>query len=88
MRTLYIYYVDNPDFSVFDYEAIINDLLGDYAEGGAAFGYVNNECHEYGDNVSFGMVELSEDADIDEVIEMLEEEFLSDGIDLVDITYD
>ena len=86
MRTLYIYYIDDPDFSTFDYETIINDLLGDYAESSASFGYVNNECREYGDDVSFGMVELSEDADIDEVIEMIEDEFMADGIELVDIT--
>lgn len=86
MRTLYIYYVDDPDLSTFEYETIINDLLGDYAVGGAAFGYVDEECRNYGADVSFGMVELSEDADIDEVIEMIEDEFLADGIDLVNIT--
>lgn len=86
MRTLYIYYVDDTDLSTFEYEAIINDLLGNYAEGGAAFGYVDEECRNYGADVSFGMVELSEDADIDEVIEMIEDEFLADGIDLVNIT--
>ena len=86
MRTLYIYYVDSPDFSAFDYEAIINDLLGDYAESGATFGYVDDECRDYGAEVSFGMVELSEDADVDEVIEMIEDEFMADGIDLVNIT--
>ncbi len=86
MRTLYIYYVDDPDFSTFDYETIINDLLGDYAEGGASFGYSDEECRNYGFDVSFGMVDISEDADIDEVIEMIEEEFLADGIDLVNIT--
>ena len=86
MRTLYIYYVDDPDLSTFEYEAIINDLLGDYAESGASFGYVDEECRNYGADVSFGMVELSEDADIDEVISMIEDEFLADGIDLVNIT--
>lgn len=86
MRTLYIYYVDNPEFSSFDYEAIINDLLGDYAASGATFGYFGKECLAYGSNVSVGMVDLSEDADIDEVIEMIEEEFMADGIELADIT--
>lgn len=86
MRTLYIYYVDNPEFSTFDYEAIINDLLGDYAESGASFGYSNEDCHSYGSNVSLGMVDISEDADIDEVVEMIEDEFIADGIELVDIT--
>lgn len=86
MRTLYIYYVDDADFSAFDYEAIINDLLGDYAEGGASFGYVDEACRDYGAEVSFGMVDISEDADIDEVISMIEDEFLADGIDLVNVT--
>lgn len=86
MRTLYIYYVDVPEFSAFDYESIINDLLDEYLEGGATFGYTDSECSSYGEDVSLGMVDITEDADVDEVMDMIQEEFMADGIEVVDIT--
>ena len=85
MRRLYIYYNNDIDLSTFELESIVNDLLDDWLDGGATFGYVDDECRSYGDNVSVGMVDINEDADIDEVMELLEDEFLADGIEIIDI---
>ena len=89
MRRLYIYYnSEDTDLDLFEIECIVNDVLGDFIEGGASFGNVDDRCRFLDGNqdyISFGMVDITEDADIDEVTDLIEEEFLADGIELIDI---
>lgn len=85
---LYVYYVndENLDLDAYDLEQMVLSAFYDsYYVTGASFGYVDDICEDYGEDVSVGMVKLSKFADVLAVRDFIRDEFLAEGVELVDI---